>query len=59
MDGVTETDNGYEYTAENGGYRLEVAVTGPDASGGYKVTKWKLTKIWNASDPMNSIWPGN
>ena len=58
MDGVTETENGYEYTAENGGYRLEVAVTGPDGNGRYEVTKWKLTKIWNASDPMNSIWPG-
>ena len=59
MDGVTETGNGYEYTAENEGYRLEVAVTGPDADGSYEVTKWKLTKIWNASDPMNSLWPGN
>ena len=59
MDGVTETDNGYEYTAEDGGYRLEVAVTRPDGNGRCEVTKWKLTKIWNASDPMNSIWPGN
>ncbi|MBQ6388343.1 MAG: hypothetical protein IJH90_01770 [Mogibacterium sp.] len=59
MDGVTVTDGGYEYTAENEGYRLEVAVTGPDAAGDYGVTRWKLTKIWNASDPMNSIWPGN
>ena len=59
MDGVTETEGGYEYTAENGGYRLEVAVTKPDSAGRYEVTKWKLTKIWNASDPMNSIWPGN
>ena len=59
MDGVTRTDNGYEFTAENEGYRLEAAVSGPDADGGYEVTKWKLTKIWNASDPMRSIWPGN
>ena len=59
MDGVTETADGYEYTAENGGYRLEVAVTKPDRAGKYEVTKWKLTKIWNAYDPMNSIWPGN
>ena len=59
MDGVTKTDNGYEFTAENEGYRIEAAVSGPDADGGYKVTKWKLTKIWNASDPMQSIWPGN
>ena len=59
MDGVTETDSGYEYTAESGGYRLEVAVSGPDASGKYEVTKWKLTRIWNASDPINSIWQGN
>ena len=59
MDGVTETDNGYEYIAENGGYRLEVDATRPDASGRVRVTKWKLTKIWNADDPMNSLWPGN
>ena len=59
MDGVAKTDNGYEFTAENEGYRIEAAVSGPDADGGYKVTKWKLTKIWNASDPMQSIWPGN
>ena len=59
IDGVTETAGGYEYTAENGGYRLEVAVTRPDASGRYEVTKWRLTKIWNADDPMKSIWPGN
>ena len=59
MSGVTETGNGYEFTAEDGGYRLEVAVTRQDGSERYEVTKWKLTKIWNASDPMNSIWPGN
>ena len=59
MDGVTETGNGYEFTAEDGGHRLEVAVTRQDGSGRYEVTKWKLTKIWNGSDPMNSIWPGN
>ena len=59
MDGVTATDNGYEYTAENGGYRLDVAVTRPDASGQVRITKWKLTKIWNADDPINSLWPGN
>ena len=59
MNGVTQTGNGYEFTAEDGGYRLEIAVTRQDGSGRYEVTKWKLTKIWNASDPMNSIWPGN
>ena len=59
MDGVTETENGYEFTAEDGGYRLEVAVTWQGGSGRYEVTKWKLTKIWSASDPMNSLWPGN
>ena len=59
MNGVTDTGNGYEFTAEDGGYRLEVAVTRQEGSGRYEVTKWKLTKIWNASDPMNSIWPGN
>lgn len=59
MNGVTETGNGYEFTAEDGGYRLEVAVARQDGSGNYEVTKWKLTKIWSASDPMNSLWPGN
>ena len=57
MEGVTETENGYEYVAESEGYRLEVAVARSD--GGIEVTKWKLTKIWNADDPMNSIWHGN
>lgn len=59
MNGVTDTGNGYEFTAEDGGYRLEVAVTRQDGSGRYEVTKWKLTKIWSGSDPMNSLWPGN
>ena len=59
MNGVTETGNGYEFTAEDGGYRLEVAVARQDGTGSYEVTKWKLTKIWSASDPMNSLWPGN
>ena len=59
MEGVTATGNGYEYTAEDGGYRLEVAVTAPDDAGRYEVTKWKLTKIWNGEDPMSNIWPGN
>ena len=59
MNGVTDTGNGYEFTAEDGGYRLEVAVARQDGSGSYEVTKWKLTKIWSASDPMNSLWPGN
>ena len=59
MDGVTATADGYEYTAERDGYRLEVAVSGPDDSGSYAVTKWKLVKIWNASDPIGSIWQGD
>ena len=59
MEGVTATGSGYEYTAEDGGYRLEVAVSRTDAGGAYEITKWKLTKIWTASDPMDSIWPGN
>ena len=51
-------DNGYSFVSEKDGYRIEVEITVPDAQGNYEIRTWKLSKIWNADDPINDIWPG-
>ena len=58
---VTETkkvSGGYECVIERDGYTLEVGVSDPDAAGRYEITKWKITKDWNAEDPYQNVWKG-
>lgn len=52
------TENGYSTAIEKDGYTLEIEVTAPDADGSYDITKWQLTKEWNADDPYQHIWKG-
>lgn len=56
--GAEKTDGGYSRTIEKEGYSLNVEVSEPDASGAYEVTKWKLSKNWNADDPFGELWKG-
>ena len=58
MEGAAASDDGYSFTAEKDGYRLEVEAAAPDAGGNVEIKKWKLSRIWNSSDPLNDIWQG-
>lgn len=63
MEGVTaggtdEEGAAYSYAAEKDGYRLEVEAGTPDAAGNVEILKWKLSRIWNSSDPIDDIWQG-
>ena len=68
MEGVTagsSTDpegaaagNVYSYVAEKDGYRLEVEAGMPDDAGDVEIRKWKLSRIWKSSDPLEDIWQG-
>ena len=51
-------DGGYLFTAEREGYRLEIEITDPDASGDYDISRWKINRIWESSDPISDIWQG-
>jgi len=46
------------FEEEKDGYRIEVEISEPDEEGNFDVLKWKVSKIWNADDPVNDIWPG-
>ena len=48
----------YSYVAEKDGYRLEVEAGMSDAAGEVEIRKWKLSRIWNSSDPIDDIWQG-
>ena len=56
--GASETEEGYEKTIEKEGYSLTVEVSAPDAKGDFEITKWKLSKNWNADDPLDDLWKG-
>ena len=55
---VTQADNGYTFEEEKDGYRIHVEIAAPDANGEIDIREWRITKIWNADNPMNNIWPG-
>lgn len=46
------------FKEEKNGYRIEVEITRPDADGNFEINRWRISKIWNADDPINNIWPG-
>lgn len=62
MEGVTASGEGsadaFSYITEKDGYRLEVEASASDDEGDVEVTGWKLSRIWNSSDPLEQIWQG-
>ena len=57
-DMVQTTDQGYQFYEELNGYSITVVITEPDASGNYELLEWKVSKLWNADDPVKDIWNG-
>ena len=51
-------DQGYQFYEELNGYSITVVITEPDASGNYELLEWKVSKLWNADDPVKDIWNG-
>lgn len=58
LEGAAASDDGYTFTAEKDGYRLEIEAAAADAGGDVEIRKWKLSRIWNSSDPLDDIWQG-
>lgn len=57
-DMVQTTDQGYQFYEELNGYSITVVITEPDANGNYELLEWKVSKLWNADDPVKDIWNG-
>ena len=57
--GLTKTADGYSTRIKRGRYTLTIALSEPDASGSYEIDEWKITKEWNAEDPVQNIWKGD
>ena len=55
---INRTGNGYEFYEELNGYSITVEITVPDSMGRFEVLEWKVSKLWNSSDPVNDIWQG-
>ncbi len=55
---VNSRSGEYRFYEELNGYSITVEITEPDAGGNYEVTTWKVSKLWNADDPVNDIWQG-
>lgn len=55
---VKATELGYEFYEELNGYSITVVITVPDKNGRYELLEWKVSKLWNADDPVKDIWNG-
>ena len=55
---VTGQAGSYEFYEELNGYSITVEISEPDAAGNYEVLTWKISKLWNADDPVKDIWNG-
>lgn len=55
---VSRTENGYLFYEELNGYSITAEITAPDSEGRHEVVEWKISKLWDAEDPVNDIWPG-
>ena len=53
------TDRGYRFYKEVNGYSITVEITVPDDEGNYELLEWKVSKLWNADDPVKDIWQGD
>ena len=53
------TDRGYQFYEELNGYCITVEITVPDDQGRFEILEWKVSKLWNADDPVNDIWQGD
>ena len=55
---VTGQAGSYEFYEELNGYSITVEISEPDAAGNYELLTWKISKLWNADDPVKDIWNG-
>jgi len=55
---VNNQTGSYEFYEELNGYSITVAITVPDENGNYELLEWKVSKLWNADDPVKDIWNG-
>ena len=56
--GLTREDGGYRTQIGDKGYALIIALSEPDANGKYTIKEWKITRQWEADDPMGNVWEG-
>ncbi len=56
---IGTTDSGYRFYEELNGYSITVEITVPDENGRFDILLWKVSKLWNADDPLKDIWSGN
>ena len=49
---VNNQTGSYEFYEELNGYSITVVITEPDANGNYELLEWKVSKLWNADDPV-------
>lgn len=59
LEGVIQTEDGYTYIKESGGYRLEASISGFDKDGNYELKNFRISKMWQSADPAADIWKGN
>ena len=56
-EGAEQLEDGtLRYYTEKEGYALTVEATEED--GTWQVTKWKISKLWEAEDPFEDLWLG-
>ena len=48
-----------QFYEELNGYSITVEITKPDGNGSFEILQWKVSKLWNADDPVKDIWSGN
>lgn len=56
--GLEKEDGGYRTQIGDKGYALVIALSEPDANGHYTIKEWKITRQWDADDPMGNVWEG-
>ena len=57
--GMSGSKEGYSKQITEGRYTLNITLTEPDRAGGYEIREWKISREWNADDPMSDIWKGD
>ena len=57
-EGSVQTEDGLSYYTEREGYALSIKLAENEEGAGYDVTKWKITKLWEAEDPFADLWLG-
>ncbi len=56
--GVKKTDGGYSKEIQGDGCSLKITLSEPDQSGRCEIVEWRISRQWNADDPLQNIWKG-